>query len=311
MNLTGLCILLATSLGTAVAADEEDPPLEVSESMTAPRARVMYTNFLALRINPSGLVEQVGFSYRHRFFESNHPLFEDAWIDVGPTITLAPTFGAGGVRVEVRPLAILSFSATYEFIGYFGVLNTITPFASTSSNYWESTIRRRGQAGENYAAMGSRTTLEALVQAKVGPVFVRNNVTLMSFNVDMRDGDRLFYDANLDLLVADAGWNLVDDLDLGVVVNRDRTAIGIRYSYADALHGTGGDGDTPMHRVGPIVAHTFHERAPGARFNKPTLLTLLQWYPSHVYRAGTERPAAFPLIALALQFEGDLWISDR
>ena len=84
-----------------------------------------------------------------------------------------------------------------------------------------------------------------------------------------------------------------------------------RWPEHGALHGSGGPGDLATHRVGPLVAYTFHNRPSGARFDEPTLLLLVQWHAQHPYRAGQERNAGIPLIALAFQFQGDLWTSKR
>jgi hypothetical protein len=96
-----------------------------------------------------------------------------------------------------------------------------------------------------------------------------------------------------------------------VDVQAGKVIAGVRYTYADALHGTGGPGDLPTHRVGPLFAYTFHDRPAGTRFNRPTLLALVQWHAQHPWRAGARQTAAYPLIALALQFDGDLWIGRR
>lgn len=274
-----------------------------------PRARVVHSSFLALRVNPLGLVERVRFGYRHRLFEKDGALFVGAWADIGAEVTLAPTYAAGGVRLEVRPLSILGFSATYEFIGYFGALNAIMPIGSSQDDYWETTISERGARGEHYAAVGSRLTLSALFQIKVGPVIVRNSVSALRVDLGLNDGDSLMYDATQDIVLEDGGWAILNDLDVGAIIKK--SAFGVRYSYADSLLGTGGPGDLPMHRVGPLFAYTFKDKPSGARFNKPTLLVLLQWYPQHPYRAGQRQSAGIPYAALAFQFEGDLWVSKR
>jgi hypothetical protein len=290
-----------------VEAVEAEGPVVAAPALTVPRARVMYSSFTAIRVNPLGLVERVRFSYRHRLFANDGALFKGAWVDLGAELTVAPTFVSGGPRLEVRPLSILAFSATLEGMGYFGALGAVMPIASTSSSHWEDTLEAR--AGENYAARGTRLTLAGTLQGKAGPVILINTVTGLRVDLNLRPGDTLSYDATQDLVLPDGGWAVINDLDLGALVSK--AAIGVRYTYADALHGTGGPGDQPTHRVGPLFAWTFHDRPAGARFNRPTLLTLVQWHVSHPYRAGQERNAGIPLVALALQFDGDLWVSQR
>lgn len=292
----------------AVAEAAPAAPVERDEPTPAwqPKQRLVYTNFLALRYNPLGLVDRVRVLYRHRLFPHNDgPLFRGAYLDVGGELTLAPTYGSGGARIEVRPLSILALSATYEFIGYFGVLQGVMPLASPQSDYWEDTIAARDDNNENYAAMGSRLTLSATLQGKFGPMVVINTFSALRVDLGLRPGDTIMYDATQDLALPDGGWALLNDLDVGAQIRK--TVFGARYSYADALHGTGGPGDLPNHRVGPLVAYTFHERPSGARFNKPTLLAMVQWHAQHPWRSGERRSAAIPLIAIAFQFEGDLW----
>ena len=140
-------------------------------------------------------------------------------------------------------------------------------------------------------------------------MIVRNTLTALRVDLALRDGATMSYDATQDLVLPDRGWAMINDLDLGAQAGK--VIAGVRYTYADALHGTGGPGDLPTHRVGPLFAYTFHDRPAGTRFNRPTLLALVQWHAQHPWRAGARQTAAYPLIALALQFDGDLWIGRR
>lgn len=337
MSLVSLGVLAAWLTGVAAATEPEVPaeppppavetPAEPVEPEPAaasepaapppasdpwePRSRVVYSNLLALRVNPLGLIERVKFGWRHRLFEKNGPLFRGAWAELGAEVSVAPTYAAGGARFEIRPLTILSLSATIEAIGYFGVIDAVMPFASTQSDYWEDTISTRGEAGENYAAVGSRLTLSALVFGVKGPFAFRNQLSALRVELGLKPGDTLMYDATQDLVLPNGGWAILNDLDLGALYKR--IAMGVRYSYADAIHTTddGGPGDLPMHRIGPLLGYTFHDRPAGARFNRPSLLLLVQWYAQHPYRSGQEQTAAYPYIALAFQFDGDLWTSPK
>ncbi len=274
-----------------------------------PQARVRYSNLLALRYNPLGLIERVQFSYRHRLFQNDHALFRGAWVDLGAEVSLAPTYLSGGPRLEIRPLSILGFSVTYEAIGYFGVLDAVMPMESTQQSYWETELSARGQQGDNQSGTGSRLTLSGLLQGKVGPVILRTQVSALRVELPLGGGATMMYDATQDLVLPNGGWAILNDLDFGAQIKK--VLVGARYSYADALHGTGGPGDLATHRVGPIFAYTFHNRPSGARFDEPTLLLLVQWHAQHPFRAGQERHVGIPLIALAFQFQGDLWTGKR
>lgn len=301
----------------AVAAQEAPPPVATEAPAPAraapasdvPVARFMYSNFVAIRVNPLGLVDRVRFGYRHRLFKRDGILFEQAFVDAGAEATLAPTYFSAGPRLEIQPLAILNLSATLEYIGYFGVIGALMPLEGPQADFWEDALEDRAAAGENYATGGTRLTLSAVLQGKVGPIILRNTFTALSVDLDLKDGSTVSYDATQDLVLPDGGWAILNDLDFGAMLKK--ATFGVRYSYADALHGTGGPGDLPMHRVGPLFAWTFHDRPSGARFDKPTILVLLQWYPQHPYRSGQEQSAAAPLAAVAFSFEGDLWTRKR
>jgi hypothetical protein len=60
-----------------------------------------------------------------------------------------------------------------------------------------------------------------------------------------------------------------------------------------------------VHRLGPLVAHTF-ERRPGTRFDAPTLILLAQWHLVHRYRTGRDVDIGLPYLALVFQFTGGL-----
>ena len=145
-------LLAASLLSSAAFADEvplaevprdgeapvEAAPIEPAEDPApgfAPRARVVYSNLLGLRVNPAGLVERLRVGWRHRLFRRDSVLLTKAWIDLGVETTLAPTYASVGARVEIQPAAFLNLYATYEYIGYFGALGAVMPIANTSADY--------------------------------------------------------------------------------------------------------------------------------------------------------------------------------
>lgn len=291
------------AVGVAPAPEDDDDD-DVPDN---PMARVTHSNFYALRYNPLGLIASTTFTYRHRLFRRDGPLFDGAWAEVGPSVMLAPTYVATGVHAEVRPLSILGLSVDYEFMQYFGIIDALMPLSNTQQDFWEGTLAGRGDVGDNFPATGGRLTLGALFQFAYKGFVLRNQLRMLSIDMNMPAGQPYMYDATQDLVLRDGGWAVINEVDVGGRLKK--WIFGARYSYADALHGTGGPGDEPMHRVGPLVAYTFHDKPAGTRFNKPTLLLLTQWYPKHPYRSGQRQHAAIPLVALAFQFTGDLWTS--
>ena len=61
----------------------------------------------------------------------------------------------------------------------------------------------------------------------------------------------------------------------------------------------------PTHRVGPALLYTIFDR-PDLRFNKPTLILLMQWWAKSRYRTGQDVSAGIPYFVLGFRFEGDL-----
>lgn len=318
VNLVFSCLLAGTPALAMDEAAEPTPPKTHRQIVAAtdpewePKARVTYSNFLALRVNPLGLLERLRIGYQHRLIPNNDgALFKGAMVNAGVEFNLPPTYGAFGPRIEIRPLTILGFEAKYEFIGYFGIIDAVMPMASTQDDFWETTLDQRGANGENTAAFGSRLTLSADVVALYKGFLIRNQVQAVRLELNLPGGEPAFYDATQDLVFPNGGFAILNDLDVGGLIKK-KVAVGVRYSYADALHdGAGGPGDLPMHRIGPLVAWTIHDRPAGARFDRPTLLALIQWYPQHPYRSGQEQSAAIPYFALAWQFQGDLWTSKK
>lgn len=298
-----LLAVLAALLLTPAAA--RPPPAGPAEA--PPTGRVVYSTFFAIRYNPLGLTGRLRTGYRHRLFESDNVLLSDAWVEAGADLTVTPTYVAVGPRLEVKPLAVLIFGVTYEYIGYFGVLNALMPFSSTQADYWEDTLDELGAAGRNVSSSGGRLLLDATLQGKAGPIVIRDALRGTLLHMALPEGDTMFYDATTDLLLPNRGWGLTNDLDVFGLVGK--AIVGARYSYADALHGTGGPGDLPTHRLGPAFAYTFHDKGLQARVNKPTLLVLAQWHLTHPWRAGQRQHQAIPLIALAVTWEGQLWRS--
>jgi hypothetical protein len=61
----------------------------------------------------------------------------------------------------------------------------------------------------------------------------------------------------------------------------------------------------PTHRIGPAVLHTFYDK-PERRFNRPTLIVLIQWWARHRWRTGVDVHPAVPYLVVGFLFEGDL-----
>jgi hypothetical protein len=131
--------------------------------------------------------------------------------------------------------------------------------------------------------------------------------------MNLREGDRVFYDQVNDVLAPDEGWYLTNDVDLLYQTPDKRFVGGARYSQAfvfyDARHFAAGESPANRnntHRVGPFVGYTFKSED-GASFNNPTVFLLVQWWLQNPNRAGgSDRVSqALPLLGVGFQMTGD------
>jgi len=310
VSIASLSVTLA--LASPVSAVETLPP--------TPESQLFYTNLTVFRLNPLGLQNQFELDYRHRLYDPGDSiLLAQNYAGFG----IAPTFTPGlmrlGVTAKVQPLAILKLEAKWEYLSYFGNFNFIQSFADTTGDYSDTGIEAGGDAGRNFAADGWQLTLDAEVRARVGPVIVRNRFKANYQEVALKTDDPLYHEPYNDLLLTREGWYFTNDLDLLVQVNPN-LIIGVRHamlatSYPASAYPGGvavDDDNSPVHRLGPLIAYTFFDE-PGESFNRPTILVLANWYLQHRFRAGQDVSQAFPYLVVGFAFSGDLvdWRSNR
>ncbi len=301
-----LAALMALSiLGPAAAASEPPPPTPVHQ--------LFYQNLTVIRVNPLGLQNQFELDWRHRLYDPGDSLImsQNYW-----ALTAAPILTPGlmrlGVAAKLQPLAILKLEVKWEYLNYFGNFDLIQSYADDDADFSDSAIADGGDAGLNYATDGWQLTLDGEARAKVGPLIVRNRFKAGYLEVALRGNDTLFYEQYFDLLLPGKGWFFTNDLDLLVQVGK-KLIIGARWAFMDVQYpddafapGEDKDSDNaPTHRLGPLVAYTFFDD-PGASFNKPTILLLVNWYLQHRWRTGEDVSQAMPYFVLGFAFSGDL-----
>ncbi|MSQ85071.1 MAG: hypothetical protein EXR77_19720 [Myxococcales bacterium] len=167
----------------------------------------------------------------------------------------------------------------------------------------------------NYSSSGLHLTFEPLVQAKIGPIAVRNRAFFGWFDMTMQRGDRVWYEATLDVAVPAKGWVFANDFDISYQkpLGDAQLTAGVRlssvmphYDAASLLPTESGAGiANGHHRAGLLAAYTFFDRGYKA-FNKPSILLITSWYLSHRYRTGADVSQAAPYVVLAFAFQSDL-----
>ncbi|MEM9068671.1 MAG: hypothetical protein AAGE52_09200 [Myxococcota bacterium] len=300
-----LVLVAASFLGSSTAEAQFGPQ---------PPNQLYYRLTTVARANPLGLISFGQVTYRRRLFQTNSIFTRDNYFGVGITPTITPAFTRIGPMVEFQPVPFFRLWASYEFVGYYGTFDFLQSYPNAAVDYSDSAIDDR--SSEAYATTGSQLTLSGTLQAKLGPVALRSVLRAFRPDYNLNDGDRVFYDVFLDILMEDRGWTLNNDFDL-LYLHADRFTVGVRYTWArsllssDSFQGIdcaidGNDcGDIITHRVGPLFAYT-HFKEYKARYNGPTFLVAVNWWLKHPSRTGQDVSQAFPYILLGFSFSGDL-----
>jgi hypothetical protein len=276
-----------------------------------PPLRVVATNLLALRYNPLGLEDQLRLGWQMRLYAREAPALRDNYVFFGLAPKLSPAYAKVGPSLEVAPLSVFSLRTTVELVDFFSTFGHLQSFGSPRDDYADSTLSRRNDAGLSYSTDGVHFLLEPMLQLKVKSFVVRNRFSVEYWRMRTHPGETVFYEPTLDTLVPANGWVLANDLDL-LYLTRFRLVVGLRYSTVQPLYrdadfrpGEPHEANNGYHRLGPLIAYTFFER-PYARFSRPTLILITNWYASHRYRTGADVNAGIPYLALAFFFASDL-----
>lgn len=305
----------ATVHGTRTGTGPVESASQISRTRELPaRHRIVYDNLLAARTSPLGLVNRFSLGYRRQLIRRPGALFAESQGSAKLRSNITPAFVTAGPRLEIQPLTILRFAASYQFVQYFRTFGTLQSFPDARAEHSQALLDRRRDAGEHYAARGHQIDLSVLTQAKVGPVIMRNESIFRWSAMDLSEGDRVFHDKLLDTLVPNRGITYIHDFDLLFDLPR-RIKVGARWNVVApmyrAQHFADGqdrvnDFNGPVHRLGPAFLIELFDR-PGQRFNQPSLFVLTLWHLRHRYRTGAEFSAAVPTVMAGMLFNGDLW----
>lgn len=294
-----------------------------------PENRLYLGDLSVIRMNPIGLETQNRLMFQHRLKDTPEVLFADTFWAAGGSLKLNPAYFKVGPLVDYQPIALLNFRLGYEFIHYFGSFGYLQSKDDPHEAYSDTDLDAGDAAGEAYITNGHHLFVEPTFQVKVKKVVVKSKFSLEKWNLDLNEGDTVFYDATLDTLVPNAGngWIWANDTDL-LFLAKPKLVAGIRYTvvaprYAEGLTvdaddvATARPGYQPQDdatlptldeledlnghkRVGPMVAYSFHTRN-YTHFNKPTLLAVTGWYVDHNSRQG-----GAPYILIGFGFTSDL-----
>lgn len=312
--------MFAVELAAAPASADPNRPLPglAERKLDRPQHSIFLRNTFVGRVNPVGLIDLLQLSYRHRLYKEDEAALADNFVGIGVVPTVSPAFARIGPILEFQPASVLHLWASYELLYYFGAFDFLQSFASPRADFSDTEIQRRGDLpksdpARNYAATGTQLNLGATAQIKVGPIAVRNLFRAMRPEYDARSGDRVVYDILFDTLVPNGGWFMNNDDDALYVTSFGLSA-GARWTanyafYRARDYAPGEDSsqnpNTPMHRVGPVIAYSFWKDRGGA-FDNPTVLFIANWWLEHRWRTGADVGQGVPYLAVGFQFTGEL-----
>ena len=332
-------LVFAPSLAVAQPAAPTTPPAEPAASATDKYAgatmpppggwRLMVSDLTILRVNPIGLETRARIGLQKRLYESESKVGRNNFMFAGLYPKLNPASAHLALGGELQPLSIVNLRGTVEVQKYFGTFGFLQSFATPDANFSDQTLSdlETVPGFEPQAATAFHASLAPLVQMKFGDkVAVRALLQLDYWDMKLRDGDTVAYEATFDTLLPDKGWTLSTDTDI-LYTGRPGLAIGIRHSWVHPFY-KGKHFDNPAamdafgsknahQRVGLFGAYTLKDRGP-SKFNKPTIILIASWYLDHRYRTGTpgamradERSEdvtsrAFPYLLAGFAFESDL-----
>jgi hypothetical protein len=307
----------ATGVPGKAPPDVERAGSEPASTTWMPRNRFVYRNLIAGRANPIGFVDEITIGWRRQLVARDTELFRDSFLLVGAHGFFTPAFARVGPTIEVQPAAVLNLAVNYDFVGYFGSFGQVQSFRSPTARAGPDDLFDQGLAGAGYSTWGHLVTLSGLFQFKVGRVAFRNGIRGFWTKMRLSDGDTVFFEFGNDILHANGGWVLTNDTDLVWLFDAPVRLV-VRHSLTHAFY-TQDDflpgepvsqPNGPTLRVGPGVLWTLFDY-PGARFNRPSIGVLAQWWVRHRWRTGDQIHPALPYAVIAFQFEGDIWPSRK
>jgi hypothetical protein len=291
------------------------PVQALAQSIVGPPAipdrRLVINSLFVTRVNPLGLELQTRGGYQARLYSDERLMFRDNFVFVGAYPRISPAGIKAGPIVEIQPLSMFNLRLSAEYVNFFSTLGFLQSRSSPNSDYSDSALDAGEAAGQHYSASGARFAVEPFLQAKVGPIAVRNRFSFEYWRMGLRDQDVVWYDATLDTMVPGNGFTFSNDLDV-LFMGLPPLVVGARYSLVQPLYGSRqlADDETLTvknghHRVGLLAAYVFYDEG-YTSFTKPAVILNVAWYLQHRYRTGAEVSRAMPYVVLGFAFQSDL-----
>jgi len=294
--LVGILMLLTATSNTGRAEGDSNPKITR-----------YFSQLNVIRLNPLGLDTQNKAMIQRKLMDSDSILFSNTFLGGGLSMKLNPAYVKIGPLLDFQPIALFNLKVGYEYMYFW---NNLGPYFGYVQS-WEDPIDPQAFADEvrdvntedglAYSTAGHHFFIEPTLQAKAGPIAVRAKFAIEWWNMNVNEGDTVWYDATLDTFVPARGWVWANDTDV-LYLTGGKATIGLRLStvhpfFTDANFPVTADnpeGGEPVDfagashlRVGPLFAYSLKKDPTGSSH---TLLSILGWYLNHPNRADSAMP---------------------
>lgn len=161
------------------------------------------SSFSVVRTNSFGFAEDLQLEYRVNLGEPGGSfLLPYAQAAISPANT---QLGLGVTLGIVRGVSLtVAYAPRFNFAGRYGFQS----FGSPLDDYSDQVLSDRAAAGRTYTAWQQRIVLELELGVPLGPFVLHNVARVVRQSANPKAGDTVFYDFQLDILVAEHGWTL-------------------------------------------------------------------------------------------------------
>ncbi len=222
--------------------------LEARSQLAPDGAPLQYSATLFAQGNPRALALDLRLQYRHELGAAGSGSGIGGFADVA----VGPAGLRPGVRIEIQPLANLSFGADYSASYYFGTVGLAQSYPSPKADYGSGAFTGPVSGpGGSYALWVQQLSMHATLQAILGPFAVRSTTRAARFFADLHPNDRVFYDPLFDVTVYKNGWVGQNDTDL-VYPWTSNLIVGLRHTLTlgpSIPHRGDGERRAPVVRV--------------------------------------------------------------
>ncbi len=130
------------------------------------------------RLNPQGLYVSGALNYRNVYgYDSRDDMVTSYW-QTGVGLAVSPSMSRASARFEWMPWLFLPLKLEYDYDRYFGRSWGLLSFPSARSSISDDAIKQKSDRNEEVATDGLRILFQPTLQAKIGPVYLRNQTDL-------------------------------------------------------------------------------------------------------------------------------------